>query len=264
MSFKKNQKRYNKQVMQTGLQANKYLQNALKLINQYTTNYADRTDFWTSKLNDRQLDLLSDKYLAQNASMLRGSAAFGSNSETNRQIENNAYTQQNYLANVANSNVQIANQLQSNELSALGSAANTYNTPITLGASAAQNVDAANGSWFNALGKGTQAAGSVLQAIPTPWTQAIGAALNATGGIMTSLTSESTSLTPDQSSSISGSVQNARKGIQDWQQFGALGSNNLSTKSGSGVTSSLSNIDLSSPQSLGTVTMPTFKGFGNY
>ena len=48
MSFKKNQKAYNKEVMATGRAANRYLSNALGLINQYTTNYADRTDFWTN------------------------------------------------------------------------------------------------------------------------------------------------------------------------------------------------------------------------
>ena len=86
MSFKRNTKKYNKEVMQTGRQANKYYQNALKLINQYTTDYSGRLDYWQSKLNDRQLNLLSDKYLQQNASMLRGQGAFGSNSTLNQQI----------------------------------------------------------------------------------------------------------------------------------------------------------------------------------
>ena len=87
MSTKKNQKRYNKAVMQTGLEANKYTRDALKLINQYTQDYAGRQEFWQSKLNERQLDLLSDEYLAKNAAMLRGSAAFGSNSALNQQIQ---------------------------------------------------------------------------------------------------------------------------------------------------------------------------------
>lgn len=162
MSFNRNQKSYNKQVMNTGTQANKYLQNALGLINTYTTNYANRTDFWTNKLNNRQLDLLSSKYLKQNADMMRGSAAFGSNSKLNQQIDENAYEQQNYLANVANANVAAANQLQENELNSLIRASQSYQSPISMGSQAAANVDAANNSWFSILGTGLQAAGTVL------------------------------------------------------------------------------------------------------
>lgn len=228
MSFKKNQKRYNKEVMKTGREANQYMRNALGLINQYTTDYAGRNEFWLNKLNDRQLNLLSDKYLAENANMLRGSAAFGSNSQLNRQMNENAYSQQNYLANVANQNVMNANTLQNNELASLMNASRTYQTPIQQGASAAQNVDAANGAWFNALGKGAQAAGSVLQAIPTPWTQAIGGALTTTGGVMTGLTSESTSLTPQQQGQIYQTTSNTVNDFSNWLGGGL----NLSTKLG--------------------------------
>ena len=177
MSFNRNTKNYNKQVMKTGREANQYYRNALNLINQYTNDYSGRLDYWQSKLNDRQLNLLSDKYLQQNAAMLRGQGAFGSNSDLNQQINENAYTQQNYLANVANTNVAAANQLQSNELSALGNAANTYNAATAMGGQAAQNVDAANNSWMAMLGSTAGTAGTILSAIPTPWTQAAGSAL---------------------------------------------------------------------------------------
>lgn len=190
MSLKKNQKTYNKQLMNVGKDAMSYLKNNLGLINQYTSNYADRTDFWADKLNNRQLDLLSDKYLAQNASMLRGSAAFGSNSETNRQIENNAYSQNNYLADVANKNVQLANTLQNNELSALGSAAQIYQNSAAQGAAGAANVDAANNAWLNTLGKGMATAGEVVQYFG-PYGAAIGAALKGTGSAMSNMAGES-------------------------------------------------------------------------
>lgn len=188
MSFKKNQKKYNKEVMATGRQANQYMKNALGLINQYTTNYADRTDFWTNKLNDRQLNLLSDKYLAQNANMLRGQAAFGSNSALNRQINENAYEQQNYLANVANQNVMNANQLQQNELNSLMNASTAYQNPISMGASAAQNVDAANSAWAGALGQGLQAAGTAVSFI----NPALGGAISTGGGLISNISTPST------------------------------------------------------------------------
>lgn len=196
MSFNKNQKSYNKQVMQTGKEANRYLSNALGLINKYTTNYADRTDFWTNKLNDRQLNLLSDKYLAQNAAMLRGQAAFGSNAALNRQMQENAYSQQNYLANVANQNVQLGNQLQQNELASLMNASTTYQTPIKMGEQAASNVDAANMGLFSTIGKGLQAAGAVSSLIPGG--QVIGGALSGLGGVMSGLATPTTSYTPEQ------------------------------------------------------------------
>lgn len=193
MSFKKNQKNYNKQVMRTGEQANRYLNNALGLINQYTSDYAGRNDFWLSKLNDRQLNLLSDSYLKQNADLLRGSAAFGSNSALNQQVENNAYTQQNYLANTANKNVMDANTLQDNELTSLMNASKTYESPIAAGASAAQNVDAANTSWANMLGQGLSTAGKVVSFIPG-YGQAIGAGMQLAGNTLTSMSSEATGL----------------------------------------------------------------------
>lgn len=197
MSFKKNQKKYNKDVMRTGYQANQYLRNALGLINNYTTNYADRNDFWTNKLNNRQLDLLSDKYLAENANMLRGSAAFGSNSATNRKIENNAYTQQNYLANVANQNVMDANQLQQNELDALTGASSLYGGVTERGAQAAQNVDAANSAWAGALGKGLSSVGKVVSFIPGVGT-AVGAGMQLAGGALQNLASPTTDLRAQQ------------------------------------------------------------------
>lgn len=197
MSFKKNQKKYNKDVMRTGYQANQYLRNALGLINNYTTNYADRNDFWTNKLNNRQLDLLSDKYLAENANMLRGSAAFGSNSATNRQIENNAYTQQNYLANVANQNVMNANQLQQNELRALTGASNLYGGVSERGAQAAQNVDAANNAWAGALGQGLSSVGKAVSFLPGVG-PAVGAGMQFAGGALTNITSPTTNLQTQQ------------------------------------------------------------------
>ena len=266
MSFKKNQKRYNQAVMQTGLEANQYMRNALGLINKYTTDYSGRTDFWTNKLNNRYLNLTADKYLAQNANMLRGQAAFGSNSKTNQQINENAYEQQNALANINNQTVMNANQLQNNELQALMNASKTYENPVTTGASAAQNVDAANGAWFNAIGKSMQGAGSVLSAIPTPWTMAIGGALNATGGIMTGLTSESTSLSPTEQKNITGSSMSSTGGFSNWLGTGALanklgvGGTSSSTLGASGTSGF--NPSFSGYSGLGTKGIPTFKGFG--
>lgn len=190
MGFKKNQKTYNTQLMNVGKDAMAYLKNNLNLINQYTTNYADRTDFWADKLNNRQLDLLSDKYLAQNASMLRGAAAFGSNSATDREIRNNAYSQNNYLADVANKNITTANTLQNNELSALGSAAQIYQNSAAQGAAGAANVDAANNAWLNTLGKSMSTAGEVVQYFG-PYGAAIGAALKGTGSAMSNMAGES-------------------------------------------------------------------------
>lgn len=190
MSFKKNQKRYNKEVMRTGREANQYMRNALGLINQYTTDYAGRNEFWLNKLNDRQLNLLSDKYLAENANMLRGSAAFGSNSKLNRQMNENAYSQQNYLANVANQNVMNANQLQNNELNALYGATSAYQNPINMGATAAQNVDAANNAWMQPVGGLLKGAGAALQFIPGVG-QVAGAGLGLAGSALGSLAGES-------------------------------------------------------------------------
>lgn len=189
MSFKKNQKKYNKDVMKTGQQANQYMRDALGLINQYTTDYAGRNDFWLNKLNDRQLNLLSDKYLAENANMLRGSAAFGSNSQLNKQMNENAYSQQNYLANVANQNVMNANQLQNNELNALYGATSTYQNPINMGATAAQNVDAANSAWMKPVGGLLKGAGAVASMIPGVGTT-IGAGLGMAGSAIGSMAGE--------------------------------------------------------------------------
>ena len=227
MSFNKNQKSYNKQVMRTGEQANKYLNNALGLINQYTTNYSDRLDFYTNKLNNRQLELLSDKYLAQNANMLRGAAAFGSNSATNRQIENNAYEQQNYLANVQNANVQAANQLQNNELNALMNATTAYQRPIEMGATAAQNVDAANSGIFSTVGKGLQAVGTVASI----FNPAIGSAISGVGGVMSGLATPTTSYTQDQQNYYTGQFNRMGKALNEMGI--GYGAQNLSTTNGS-------------------------------
>lgn len=198
MATKKNQKNYNKQVMQSGLKSNEYINKNLGLIQDYVTDYSGRTDFWTNKLNNRQLDLLSDKYLAQNANMLRGQAAFGSNSETNRQINENAYSQQNYLANVANQNVMNANQLQNNELQALMNATELNYENRNQGANAAANVDAANNAWLGAVGKGLESVGGVVKMFPG-WGTAIGSAMQGVGGTLSGLAdTSSTSLTDDQ------------------------------------------------------------------
>ena len=198
MATKKNQKNYNKQVMQSGLKSNEYINKNLGLIQDYVTDYSGRTDFWTNKLNNRQLDLLSDKYLAQNANMLRGQAAFGSNSETNRQINENAYSQQNYLANVANQNVMNANQLQNNELQALMNATELNYENRNQGANAAANVDAANNAWLGAVGKGLESVGGVVKMFPG-WGTAVGSAMQGVGGTLSGLAdTSSTSLTNDQ------------------------------------------------------------------
>ena len=231
MTFKKNQKAYNTQLMNVGKEAMGYLSNALGLINKYTEDYAGRNEFWLNKLNNRQLDLLSDKYLAQNASMLRGSAAFGSNSETNRQIENNAYSQQNYLANVANDNTMKANQLQNNELDQLREAASTYNYPIVYGQNAASNVDAANNYWMTAIGKSMNAVGDAVKFMG-PYGAIAGAALKGTGSALTSIGGENVNIDPN---SLGGQNYTA----DQWAQFG----NELDKKGGwSGLGSSLKNL----------------------
>lgn len=194
MSFKSEQKRYNKEVMRAGDEATKYLRNSLGLINQYTTDYSGRTDFWTNKLNNRELELLQDQYLNRNAQLLRGAAQFGSNSQLNRQIQDNAYSQSNYLADVHNKNVQAANALQMNELQALMNASNIYQNPIASGASAAQNVDSARMSWANALGQGLQTVGNVVSfANPV-----VGAGISTAGGMLSGMSSPTTELAQQQ------------------------------------------------------------------
>lgn len=218
MSFKKNQKAYNTQLMNVGKEAMGYLSNALGLIDKYTQDYAGRNEFWMNKLNDRQLNLLSDKYLAQNASMLRGSAAFGSNSETNRQIENNAYSQQNYLANVANQNVMNANTLQNNELDQLRGAAATYQYPIVYGQNAASNVDAANNYWMTAMGKSMNAVGDVMGSIPNPYTAAIGSALKGTGSALVSIGGENVNIDPNSLGGSNYSSDQWQSASEKWQK----------------------------------------------
>ena len=170
MSSHKNEKNYNRQVMESGLKSNEYINESLKNLNNYTNNYAERLDYWAEKVNNRQLDLLSDNYLAQNAQMLRNMAAFGSNSETNRQIEENAYDQAQYLANVANTNLQAANALQSNELNALYNNVNLNYANRNSGAEAAKNLDSLNNSWLSWLGGGLEAVGTIGGAIAAPFT----------------------------------------------------------------------------------------------
>ena len=191
MASKKNQKNYNKKVMQSGLKSNEYINTNLGLIQDYVTDYSGRTDYWTDKLNNRQLDLLSDKYLAQNANMLRGQAAFGSNSETNRQIDENAYSQQNYLANVLNQNVAQANQLQQNELAALSGATQLNYANRNYGATAAEKVDEANNAWLGSLGKVASSVGGLASVIPGG--QAIGGILTGVGGTLSGLADTSSS-----------------------------------------------------------------------
>lgn len=197
MASNKNQKRYNKAVMESGLRSNDYINENLGLIQQYVTDYAGRQDFWADRLNNRQLDLLSDKYLAQNANMLRGQAAFGSNSETNRQIENNAYSQQNYLANVANDNMRLANQLQQNELSALSGATELNYANRGYGSQAATNLDAANNAWLGSIGKGLQAVGGVASVLPGVG-GAVGNVMQGVGGALSGMAAPTTDYTTDQ------------------------------------------------------------------
>lgn len=209
MSFNKNQKNYNKQVMQSGLKSNEYINTNLGLIQDYVTDYSGRNDFWLKKLNDRQLNLVSDNFLAKNANMLRGQAAFGSNSETNRQIENNAYSQSNYLADVANENVMRANELQNNELEALIEAVNINYGNRAAGAQAAERVDAANNAWLGGVGKGLSSVGSLVSFMPGIGT-AIGGAMKGIGGTLSGLAdTSSTFYTPEQNEYIAGS----------WNQF---------------------------------------------
>lgn len=184
MTSHKNEKRYNREVMESGLKSNQYINESLANLNNYVNNYGDRLDYWTNKLNTQQLDLLSDKYLAQNAQMLRNMGQFGQTSETNRQIANNAYSQQNYLANVHNQNVMNANQLFGSELSALYNNVGLNMQNRNAGGQAAQNLDAIKNSWLGVLGSGASAVGSVMSAIPLGWTQIAGAALQGTGNVL--------------------------------------------------------------------------------
>lgn len=239
MSLKKNQKNYNKQVMQSGLKSNEYINQNLGLIQDYTTNYAGRTDYWTNKLNNRQLDLLSNDYLAQNANMLRNQAAFGSNSETNRQINNNAYSQQNYLANVLNSNVAQANQLQKNELQALMNATELNYANRNYGAQAAEKVDQANNAWLGAVGKGLSSAGSLVSLMPGVGS-AIGGAMQGIGGTLSGIADTSTTYIPTaerdkiaqnwtyftQNPSVSNGLNNLSSAISNWntkRKYGNVG-----------------------------------------
>lgn len=229
MSFKKEQRNYNKQIVQTGKQANKYLQNALGLINKYTTDYSGRLDYWTNKLNDRQTNLLSDKYLKQNADMLRGQSAFGSNSSIAQQQAETAYDQNNYLADVMNKNVQAANQLQSNELQALYNASSAYQNPIASGKESAQIVDSTGfgANLLGSVGKTAQAAGTALSFV----NPAIGAAVAGAGSVMSNLADTGTTYyNQDQLKQVAGYTQNYAN--SDFAQSGGLSGRvkNLSTQ----------------------------------
>lgn len=249
MASKKNQKRYNKAMMESGLKSNEYINTNLGLIQKYVTDYAGRQDFWLNRLNNRQLDLLSDKYLAQNANMLRGQAAFGSNSETNRQIENNAYSQQNYLANVANQNVMNANQLQNAELNALSGATQLNYANRNYGQQAAANVDAANNAWLGAVGKGMQAVGGVASMFG-PVGAAVGAGLQGVGGALSGMAAPTYDYTQDQRQNWQTQFSAARGnkqvqnilGNQDRESLSMFGNtSNTSPYSGSILTNELYN-----------------------
>lgn len=191
MAKNKNQKRYNKAVLDSAMMSNKYLNESLTNLNNYVNNYSDRLDHWAEKLNNRQLDLLSDEYLATNANMLRNMASFGTNSETNRKIEQNAYDQSNYLANVHNTNIQAANQLQNNELSWLYNNANINMQNRQYGQQAAQNLDKMSNSWLNILGGGLEAVGTIGGTLLAPVTGGasigIGQAVSGIGSTISSL-----------------------------------------------------------------------------
>lgn len=185
MSRNKNQKNYNRQVMESGLKSNEYINESLANLNKYTNNYADRLDFWSSKLNNKQLELLQDKYLSENAKMLRNLGQFGTSSTTNDLLEQNAYDQQNYLANVYNQNLAIANQLQNNELSALSNNVQLNYANRDAGGQAAVNLDNLNNSWLGILGGAMQGVGAVASVIPGG--QLIGAGLQGVGGAISNL-----------------------------------------------------------------------------
>lgn len=230
MSRNKNTKRYNQAIMQSGLKSNEYINENLGLIQKYVTDYAGRTDFWTDKLNNRQLDLLADKYLAQNANMLRGQSAFGSNSATAQKQEENAYTQQNYLANVLNQNIQAANNLQNAELSALGGATELNMKNRAEGATAASNVDAANNSWINAIGKGLDAAGSVVSMFG-PWGAAVGGAMKGTGGALSSLATPNTTQIGDNTYKGFNMMQSGLTDLDNKYNWGIFNNKNQSSYS---------------------------------
>ena len=191
MSLNKNEKSYNKQIMASGKKSIKYIDESLANLNRYSNDYAGRLDFWTNKINNRQLDLLSGNYLASNARMLRGQGQFGSNSALSRQIEENAYDQQNYLANVQNANLQAANALQNNELQALYNNVNINYTNRDAGLQAAQNIDRINNNWLNILSKTASTVGAVMTA--TGVGAPIGYGLMAAGSIGSSIASGASS-----------------------------------------------------------------------
>lgn len=189
-----NQKRYNRDIYNSGKKSIQYINETLANMNKYSNNYMDRLKEWQDKLNNEQLDLLSSSYLKQNAQMLRNQAAFGSNSTFDQTQMENAYDQQNYLANVNNLNVAAANALQNNELAALGNNYNYQSNNREAGWQAAQNLDALATTWSDVLGAGLQAGGSVLSAIPTPYTQVAGAAMSAAGGMFSGMHNKNTGL----------------------------------------------------------------------
>lgn len=196
MASNKNQKRYNKAVLDSAMMSNKYLNESLTNLNNYVNNYSDRLDHWAEKLNNRQLDLLSDEYLATNANMLRNMASFGTNSETNRKIEQNAYDQSKYLANVHNTNIQAANQLQNNELSWLYNNANINMQNRQQGQQAAANLDSMKNQWLNVLGGSLEAVGTIGGTLLAPMTGGasigIGQAISGLGSTIGSLASPAT------------------------------------------------------------------------
>ena len=116
---------------------------------------------------------------------------------TCRQIENNAYSQQNYLANVANANTQLANQLQQNELSALSGATELNYANRGYGSQAATNLDAANNAWLGSIGKGLQAVGGVASVLPGVG-GAVGNVMQGVGGALSGMAAPTTDYTTDQ------------------------------------------------------------------
>ena len=184
MANHSNTKAYNKAIMNSGKKSIKYIDESLANLNKYSNDYSGRLDYWTEKLNNRQLDLLSDEFLAQNARMLRGQGQFGSTSGTSRQQEQTAYDQSSYLANVANANVAAANQLQNNELSALLNNVQVNYQNRQEGLASAQTLDSMNNQWLNLAGGAASAIGGIMTMFP--YTKAAGHGIQAAGNALSS------------------------------------------------------------------------------
>lgn len=159
-----------------------------KYLNQYySDNAQSRKDF------DRQYLNAMSKATANNYAATHG----GYSSAGQRSYQDLQRNQNDLYARMREQGIQSAAGLAQNWFNSALSATPAYQNAYSLGKDYSNieqynNIAKQNNSFGNqALGVGgqlTSSAGQVFSAIPTPWTQALGAGLQGTGAIMSSQT----------------------------------------------------------------------------